>query len=306
MTLPEPAAELTSEASPEPASSVGPLIAVAATLVLWASAFVAIRHLVEPFDPGALSLGRLVVGTLCLGAVAAMTRSWVRPTRADWVRLVVIGLLWFGFYNVALNAGERLVDAGTAALLIQVSPVLVAVMAALFLGERFTRWLAAGLALAFSGVALISLGAEGDAAFDPVGVLLVLAAALAYAVSAILQKPLMARLPAVQVTWLSCTIGTLACLPWAGTLWREVGAASTSEVAWVVYLGIFPTAIAFTTFAYALTHMSASSLSVTTYLVPPITIIMSLLFLGETPATLAYVGGLVALVGVAVARRAPR
>ena len=53
---------------------------------------------------------------------------------------------------------------------------------------------------------------------------------------------------------------------------------------WVVYLGVFPTAIAFTTYAYALRTMSASSLGVTTYLVPPITIVMGWLFLGETPA----------------------
>ena len=50
-------------------------------------------------------------------------------------------MLWFGVYNVALNAGERRVDAGTAAMLIQVSPVLIALLAAMFLGERFTVYL---------------------------------------------------------------------------------------------------------------------------------------------------------------------
>ena len=74
----------------------------------------------------------------------------------------------------------------------------------------------------------------------------------------------------------------------------------------MVYLGAFPTAIAFTTYAYALTHMNASSLGVTTYLVPPLTIVMGLLFLGETPPTMAYAGGALALVGVAVARRKKR
>ena len=75
---------------------------------------------------------------------------------------------------------------------------------------------------------------------------------------------------------------------------------------WVVYLGVFPTAIAFTTYAYALQHMSASNLGVTTYLVPPITIVMGVVFLDEAPPTMAYVGGALALVGVAVARRKPR
>ena len=74
----------------------------------------------------------------------------------------------------------------------------------------------------------------------------------------------------------------------------------------MVYLGVFPTAIAFTTYAYALTHMSASSLGVTTYLVPPITIALGWLLLAEVQPTMAYAGGALALVGVAVARRKPR
>ena len=69
---------------------------------------------------------------------------------------------------------------------------------------------------------------------------------------------------------------------------------------------MFPTAIAFTTYAFALKHMSASNLGVTTYLVPPITIVMGVVFLGEAPPAMAYVGGALALVGVAVARRKPR
>jgi drug/metabolite transporter (DMT)-like permease len=69
---------------------------------------------------------------------------------------------------------------------------------------------------------------------------------------------------------------------------------------------VFPTAIAFTTYAYALSQMTASSLGVTTYLVPPITIVMAWLFLGEVPPTMAYLGGALALVGVAVARHQPR
>ena len=100
------------------------------TLVLWASAFVAIRHLAGTFSPGSLSLGRLLVGSLCLGAVA-LGRGLPRPTRGQWVSIVTIGVLWFGIYNVALNAGEQHVDAGTAVMLIQVSPVLVALLAAI-------------------------------------------------------------------------------------------------------------------------------------------------------------------------------
>jgi drug/metabolite transporter (DMT)-like permease len=286
-------------------ASTLPLVAVAVTLLLWSSAFVAIRHLGQTFSPGALSLGRLVVGSVALGAVLA-TRRWTWPTRHDWPGLIVIGVLWFGLYNVALNAGERRVDAGTAAMLIQLSPVLVAVLAAIFLKERATVWLGIGLLVAFAGVALIATSTSGSGDSDPFGVLLCLIAAAAYAVSLIFQKPLVSRLSAIQVTWTACTIGALACLPFAGELVQESSAASTSDLVWVVYLGVFPTAIAFSTYAFALSFMTAGSLSVTTYLVPPITVLLSWLLLSEAPPAMAYVGGALALVGVALARRKPR
>jgi drug/metabolite transporter (DMT)-like permease len=283
-----------------------PVAAVGVTLLLWASAFVAIRHLAGTFSAGSLSLGRLLVGAVCLGAVA-LSRGLPRPTRGQWVSIVTIGVLWFGIYNVALNAGEQHVDAGTAVMLIQVSPVLVALLAATFLHERFTLYLALGLALAFGGVALIAT-ASGDSHGNRsvLGVVLCLVAAVVYSISLVLQKPLVARLPAIQVTWLACTVGAVVCLPFTGQLLDDARSASASDVWWVVYLGVFPTAIAFTTFAYALRTMSASSLGVTTYLVPPITIVMGWLFLDETPPGMAYVGGVLALVGVAVARRKPR
>jgi drug/metabolite transporter (DMT)-like permease len=281
-----------------------PLAAVSVTLLLWASAFVAIRHLGVAFSPGSLSLGRLLVGTLALGVVL-FTRGWSRPSWADWLRMVAIGLLWFGLYNVALNAGERRVDAGTAALLIQLSPLLVAVLAAVFLDERPTIALGVGLLVAFAGVVLIATSTSDGGGRDLVGVGLCLLSAAAYAISLVLQKPLVSRLPAIQVTWTACAVGTVACLPFAGDLVSDVRAAGAADIGWMVYLGLFPTAIAFSTYAFALRHMNAGNLSVTTYLVPPITVLISWLALSEAPPTLAYVGGALCLLGVAITRRRP-
>lgn len=182
-------------------------------------------------------------------------------------------------------------------------------MAATLLGERFTVRLGIGLALAFGGVALIAFarpggspahGADGN---PVIGVLLCLVAALVYSISTIVQKPLMTSgMSAVQVTWTACTIGAVTCLVFAPELVRQVAAAPVSATGWLIYLGIFPTAIAFSTFAYALTHMPASSLGITTYVVPPITVALGWWLLGEVPPGLAYAGGALALLGVAIAR----
>ena len=292
-----------------PAPPVLPLLAVGVTLVFWASAFVAIRHLGDDFSAGSMTLGRQGVGALALALVAVRT-GLPHPTAAQWRSLVVIGVLWFAVYHLALNQGEKWVDAGTASMLLQASPVLVAVLAAVFLGERFTLPLLVGLAVAFTGIALIGFAGPGGADVSTrhvvLGVLLCLVSAASYSVSLVLQKPLLGDLSAVHVTWLACVVGAVVCLPFGPQLVDEAADAPASSLWWLVYLGVFPTAVAFTTYAYALRHMTASSLGVTTYLVPPITVVMSLVLLDEVPPAVAYAGGALALLGVWIARRQPR
>jgi len=182
------------------------------------------------------------------------------------------------------------------------------VLAAVFLGESFTARLGIGLALAFAGVALIGF-ASGDSSGSRsvVGVLLCLIPVAAYSVSLVLQKPLASRYAAVHLTWMACGIGAVVMLPWLGQLIGDLRNASASEILWLVFLGVCPTAIAFTTYGYALQHISASRLGISTYVVPVISIALAWALLGETPPALAYVGGVIALVGVAVTRRrAPR
>ncbi len=117
------------------------LAAVLVTVMAWASAFVAIRALGEAFSPGALALGRLVVGAVALGAVMLARRAWVRPSGREWALVAVCGVAWFAVYNVALNAAELHVDAGTAAMLVNTGPILIALLAGGVLGEGFPRWL---------------------------------------------------------------------------------------------------------------------------------------------------------------------
>jgi drug/metabolite transporter (DMT)-like permease len=280
------------------------LLAVSVTVLAWASAFIGIRAVGEDLSPGALALGRLTVGTLVLGVLLAR-RGWVRPTAGEWRLLVVCGAGWFGVYNVALNAAEQHLDAGTTAMLVNIGPVLIAVLAGLLLGEGFPRWLVVGLAIAFCGVLLIGV-ATRSAGADLLGVVLCLVAAVTYAVGVVSQKPLLRRLPAMQVTFTACAIGALCCLPWAGALAGDLAAAPASSVFGMVYLGAVPTALAFSTWAYALGRMDAGRLAVTTYLVPPIVVLLGWLLLDEVPPGLAFAGGAVCLLGVAVSRRRVR
>jgi drug/metabolite transporter (DMT)-like permease len=217
--------------------------------------------------------------------------------------IVVCGLLWFGVYNVALNEAERHIDAGTAAMLVNVGPILIAVLAGVLLHEGFPRSLLTGSAIAFAGAIVIGLATSDGGLAASGGAALCLVAALSYAGGVVSQKPVLARVSALQVTFLACAVGAIACLPFAPTLVGELGDASGSAIRWTVYLGLVPTALAFTTWAYALSNTTAGRMGATTYLVPPLAILMAWLILDETPPALAIAGGALCLVGVVLARR---
>ncbi|MFI7338308.1 DMT family transporter [Streptomyces sp. NPDC050085] len=304
-----------------PHPSPGPLTiaAVCFTVLAWASAFVAIRSAGEAYSPGALALGRLLAASVVLVVLVLIRREGL-PPRGAWRGIVVSGLVWFAGYMVALNWGERLVDAGTAALLVNVGPILMALLAARLLGEGLPPRLLAGMAVSFSGAVVVGLSmstgssagsdsgssAGGSSASLLGGVVLCLVAAVAYAIGVVAQKPALSYGSPLQVTAFSCLIGTVACLPFSGQLVSEVSRAPASATLNMLYLGVVPTALAFTTWTYALARTPAGKMGATTYAVPAIVVLLSWLFLDEVPGWLTLLGGVLCLAGVAVSRSRAR
>ncbi|MFF7884954.1 DMT family transporter [Streptomyces sp. NPDC020794] len=293
--------------SPAPARRADLLAAGAATVtvVLWASAFVSIRSAGAAYSPGALALGRLLAGSVALGALCLVRREgW--PPRAAWRGIAISGLLWFGFYMVVLNWGEQQVDAGTAALVVNIGPILIALLGSRLLGDAMPPRLLAGMAVSFAGAVAVGLSMSGEGGSSVLGVVLCLLAAVGYAAGVVAQKPTLGRASALQVTTFGCLVGAVVCLPFAGQLAHDVADAPASATLNVLYLGVFPTALAFTTWAYALARTTASRMGATTYAVPALVVAMSWLFLDEVPALLTLAGGALCLTGVAVSRSRPR
>ena len=291
---------------PEPVRLTAPvLIAITVTILAWASAFIVIRGTGPYFTGGALALGRLVIGAVLLGIVVLIGRRWVKPTGREWLLLLGFGVLWFGVYNVALNIAEHTLDAGTTAMIVNIGPVLIALGAGLFLREGIPKWLAIGAGVAFLGVVLIGVS-TGGAFLDASGIVWALVAAVTYAAGVLFQKPVLKRLPNAQVTWLGATIGMVACLPFSGELVRDIQTAPTGAILGMVYLGAIPTALAFSTWAYALSKVPAGQLGVSTYIVPPLAIVLGFFVFAEVPTVVAVIGGVITLVGVALSRRRSR
>ncbi|MET9067934.1 DMT family transporter [Streptosporangium sandarakinum] len=278
------------------------MAAAGVTVLLWASAFVGIRGAAPYFSPGALALGRLLAGSAVLGVILLVRREGM-PPRAAWPGILASGVLWFGAYTVALNWGEQEVDAGTAAMVVNIGPLLIALLGGRLLGEGFPPRLLAGMAVSFGGAVVVGISMSGQGRASVTGVLLCLVAAVTYAVGVLFQKPALRHASALQVTAFGCFIGTAACLPFAGQLVAQAARAPLAATLDVVYLGVFSTAVAFTTWAYALARTTAGRMGATTYLVPALVVLMAWAVLGEVPGWLSLLGGLLCLAGVAVSRR---
>jgi len=277
--------------------------AVVLAVVLWASAFVAIRAVGDSLSPAPLALLRLATAAAVL-TVLALRKPLPRLSRTAFLLISAYAVLWLAGYTVALNAGERHVDAGTAALLVNLAPLIVAFAAGRFLGEGFSRPLIVGALVALGGTVIIAAGAT--ARRDVAGVLLCLLAALLYAAGVLIQKRTLEHVDGLTAIWLGCVVATVVLSPWLPQLAGELRTAPAGAIGAAVYLGVFPTAIGFTAWAYALRRMPAGRLTTTTYAVPAVSVLLSWLLLAEIPTVYGLVGGAVCLVGVAVSRRRQR
>lgn len=293
------------EGEPQPAqrgvnNDLKVLAAAAITVLFWASAFIGIRSAGPHYDPGAMALLRMLVGTLCLGIIAAQ-RGIRLPPRRSVPLLLAWGVGWFCFYNLALNTAERTIDAGTASIVVNTAPLMVVILAGLLLGEGFPRALIVGAPVSFLGVLLI--GTHSPAGYvEPLGLLFAVAAAVLYAGCTLIQKRLLRTVDATTLTWLGAAAGTVALLPWAGRMVSDLGTAPLKATLAVLFLGVFSTAIAFTTWSYVLARTSAGRTSAITYVAPAITILLSWAILGEVPTPVMLLGGALCLFGVFLTR----
>lgn len=272
--------------------------ALALTLVLWAGAFPATRFALNELEPEHLMLVRFLIAS-------AVTLAWavprgVRwPKRKDVLMVVVMGLVAGFFYQMAFNHGMLAISSGPGAAIVDTAPIFAALLGTLFLKERvgLRGWI--GMCLGLSGVILIAFGEGGRLALEP-GVFLLLVAALLFAVNVVMQKPLLATYGVTDISLWTLLLGTAPMLIFAPGALRAIGHVSLDVMIAVVYLAIFPAALAGILWNYALTHLPVARISSALYLLPPLAFLLAWLGLGEVPRALSVMGALIALCGVAL------
>jgi drug/metabolite transporter (DMT)-like permease len=281
-----------------PALDARLVLALGVTVFFWATAFAGIRAALVSYAPGELALFRLVVASTTLAVYAAVVRMKL-PEVGDLPAIFAAGFLAFTVYHVGLNVGELTVSAGAASLLINTAPVFTALLATAFLGERLRALGWIGMVVSFLGATLISVGEGGDYGFD-LGAIPILLAAVSVSVYLVIQRPYLAKYGPLAFTTYAIWAGTLLTLWFLPGLVSDLQTAASEATLAGVFLGVFPTAVAYVTYAYVFSRMSASVAVSFLYLIPPTAYLVAWFWLGEMPSVLSVVGGVITLAGVLI------
>lgn len=290
---------------PRALAAHAPALALVAAVVLWGTSFVATKTALADLPPLAL------VGLRMLIATALVAPLWGRfppPDRRPGDRRLLLALVLL--YPIAYFALEtnaiRLTTASQAGAVSAVAPLLVALGARLFLGERLPAPAVLGLALATGGVVVLSLGGPGTAtAPNPaLGNLLELTALALYAIATLIIRRLSSRFDAWLLTALQVTAAALVYLP-AVMLTPAATYTAVSPAAWaaVLYLGLAVTLLPIGLFNVAVSHMPAARAALAVNLVPVVAIATGWLLLGEALAPVQVAAAAVILGGVLLGSR---
>lgn len=272
------------------------------TILIWGSTFSAIRaSLHGGYPAGHLVLVRYVIASGLFILYAAWPGvKFQLPKKEDLAKIFILGWIGISVYHIGVTFGEQTISAGTAGMLIGAAPIFTAIIAVVVLKERlgFYGWI--GLGIGFTGILIITLGTSGPSFSFSKGAFYVLISAVATSIFFVFQKPLFSRYKPIELTAYFTWVGTLPFFIFIPNITETIANATMEAHLSAIYVGVFPAAIAYVTWAIALSMGNASSVASMMYLEPAIAIIVAWVWLNEWPSTLSLIGGITALLGVII------
>ncbi len=281
-------------------------------MVVWAANFIVVKGALTVLPPVAFTMLRYGLASIALLVILRWYEGAVRLPRPDVARILVLGGLGFGVYQILWTTGLTSIPAGDSALIIASTPVLVAVLAVVAGSDTLTPMKFVGASLSFIGVVVVigagvGISMSGSAA----GSLLTLAAAACWATyTAFAASVLRRHSPLVLTTW--ATIGgTIVLIPLGmaqllapGALGPEQAAEIVPIVLAIVYSGVLAAALANVIVFNGVRLLGPTRVITLQSFVPAMAVVLAFVFLGEPIRPAQVVGGFIILAGVALTRRA--
>ena len=271
-------------------------------IVLWASAFVGIRVGLQGYSPAGLALLRYIVASLFIAVIYYRLPARNTISLRDGCALLANGVVGIGIYNIALNYGEIGISSGVASFIVSQSPIITAMFALVFLGEKLNTFRVMGFIVSMLGVALIAIGQENGFSWS-MSLFYVLIATVAGSVFIVMQKPYLKKYHAIEATAFVIWGGTLFLSIYSADLYHDLLNADWGITMMVIYLGIFPAALGYLAWSYVLHSIPATRAASALYFMPFVATLMGWMLLGEVPVILSLVGGLLAIFGVVLVNK---
>lgn len=271
--------------------------AIALALFVWASAFVGIAQGLESYSPESLALLRFVFASAAVAICYYFLPQKNRINIKDASLMIISGMFGVGLYSLCLNNGELKVDPGIASFIISQSPIVTAILAAIFLRERITPLCTLGFLVSFVGVAIIAYGLQSDFSWN-INLNYIFIATIASGFYTFTQRPFVKKYHALEVTAYYIWGGALFLTFYLPNLISEFPHASFIGTFIAAYLGVVPALVGLLAWSYVLSHLEAARAGSFLYFMPFLTTLLGWLYLHEVPPMLSIIGGLIAIVGV--------
>lgn len=283
------------------------------TVVLWGSSFVGIKACLHTFSPGPLALARTLIASLAMLIIFIWQKKHLKQakvTSIQFAKIAALSILGISCYNYLLNFSEQTLTSATVGFVGGQIPLASTIIATMFLKEQRNLIGWASIAISISGMLIIfffnkdinlakSINST-DAYFSITAMVFAIILASLY-VS--LQKPLLRTINPLSFTCYAIWFATCSLLYFLPQLIAEMHQASIGSLEAILYLGIFPSAIAYFTWSKGLEQMQASKAANLVYFMPLVTIALSWLVLSEEISAISLIGGFIAIVGALINNR---
>lgn len=286
---------------PQPASDgrVGNLILLIGPGLIWGASFLFIAEGLRSIGPNGVTFVRILVGFLTLALVPAARRP---VARVDWPAVGALGVVWMAFPLSMFPFAEERVSSALTGMLNGATALFVAIVAALIARRLPSRGVAVGLGVGLAGAMLIAWPTLHEGESSLTGILLILVALMSYGVALNLARPLQQRNGALPVVWRALAVALALTAP--------LGIPDLAAARWIpaavfslLALGALGTGLAYALLAVAAGRVGATRASATTFLIPPVALVLGMAVRAEHVAPVSALGGLVCVAGAWLIRQ---